>query len=150
MDRDCLLEMIGVDPFDPRTQTEYHRRQGYNNLTPPFCIRSDVCANLRHFFFDCPSAMSDEDYANIWGEWAQQEEFKQMKIWDNNDRQTHKTTGAAGPVSFYTPRNLSIHMPKNDSTPTEATILEHVPSLPNSSDALSKHTQLENKSHLVS
>ena len=48
-DRDCLLEMIGVDPFDPRTQTEYHRRQGYNNLTPPLCIRRDVCNNLRHF-----------------------------------------------------------------------------------------------------
>ena len=108
-DRDCLLEMIGVDPFDPRTQTEYHRRQGYNNLTPPFCIRRDVCANLRHFFFDCPSAMSDEDYANIWGEWAQQEEFKQMKIWDNNARQSDKSTGAAGPASYYTSRNLPVH-----------------------------------------
>ena len=43
--RECLLEMIGVDPFEPSTQTEYHRRQGYNNLTPPFCIRRDVCVN---------------------------------------------------------------------------------------------------------
>ena len=87
--------------------------------------------------------MSDEDYANIWGEWAQEEEFKQMKIWDNNDRQTHKPTGAAGPVSSYTLRNLPNHMPKTDSTPMEATILEHVPSLPNISEALSEHTQLE-------
>ena len=87
--------------------------------------------------------MSQEEYVNIWGEWAQQEEIKQMKIWDNNARQSDKSTGAAVPAFFYTPRNLSIHMPKADSTPTEATILEHVPSLPNISEALSEPTQLE-------
>ena len=114
--------MIGVDPFVPRTQTEYHRRQGYNHLEPPFCISRDVCVKLRHLFYDCPSNMSQEEYANIWGEWAQQEEIKQMKIWDNNARQSDKSTGAAGPASFYTPRNLSIHMPKPDGSPTEATI----------------------------
>ena len=82
--RECLLEMIGVDPFNPSTQREYHRRQVFNHLEPPFCIRRDVCVNLRHFFYDCPSNMSQEEYVNIWGEWAQQEEIKQMKIWDNN------------------------------------------------------------------
>ena len=120
--RECLLEMIGVDPFDPRTQTEYHRRQGYDEQNPSLCIRKNVCNNLRHFFFNCPATMSDDEYANIWGEWAQQEEFKQMKIWDNNDRQTRKPTGAAGPSYLYPPRHLPIDLPKNNSTPTEATI----------------------------
>ena len=78
--RDSLIEMIGVDPFDPSTKQEYHRRQGFDPQAPPFCIRRDVCAGLRHFFVDCPTVSSAEDYANSWGYWAGQEEIKQQKI----------------------------------------------------------------------
>ena len=56
--RDSLLEMVGVDPFNPSTQQEYHRRQGFNPLEPPFCIRRDSCVGLRHFFSDCPTIVS--------------------------------------------------------------------------------------------
>ena len=111
--------MVGVDPFDPSTQREYHRRQGFNPREPPFCIRRDICVSLRHMFSDCPAPISQEEYINIWGDWAQQEEIKQMKIWDNNARQSDKSTAAAGPAAFYTSRNLPLHMPEPHSSPIE-------------------------------
>ena len=91
--------MVGVDPFDPSTQQEYHRRQGFDLRDPPFCIRRDSCAGLRHVFADCPSVSSPDDYADSRGYWAQLEEIKKQKIWDNNARQSDKPTGAAGTAS---------------------------------------------------
>ena len=81
-----LRHMHAAAVFDPSTQQEYHRRQGFDPRDPPFCVRRDSCVEQRHFFADCPTVSSPDDYDNIRGYWAELEETKQQMIWDNNAR----------------------------------------------------------------
>lgn len=43
--RDTVLEMVRNDPFNAKSQYEYHRRQGLESQVPPLCINRRTCAS---------------------------------------------------------------------------------------------------------
>ena len=112
--RECLLEMVGLDPLDARSQYEFHRRQGFDLQDPPLCVRRDTCMQQYHFFVDCPNVHYGDDFANMWIHWTEVEERSLQKQWDNHAKQSGKSTGTAGSAYFYPTRSSSIDVTESD------------------------------------